>query len=88
LVGIGVYTRQRFFGIPFPVWYCADCDEVLLPQSDSLPVDPQETAYPEECPKCKSKNIVPDTDIMDTWNTSSLTPYISYSLLNPNKNPF
>jgi len=81
-------SRQRFFGIPFPVWYCADCDEVLLPQSDTLPVDPQETAYPEECPKCKSKNIVPDTDVMDTWNTSSLTPYISYSLLNPNKNPF
>ncbi|HBR70704.1 TPA: valine--tRNA ligase [Candidatus Dependentiae bacterium] len=81
-------SRQRFYGIPFPVWYCKACDEVLLPEINDLPVDPQETQYPEKCPKCKSTDIVPDTDIMDTWNTSSLTPYICASLLDKNRDVF
>ena len=77
-------SRQRFYGIPFPVWYCTSCDSVLLPSTDQLPIDPQETTYPgKTCPKCHSSEIIPDTDIMDTWNTSSLTPYICYSLLHP-----
>jgi len=74
-------SRQRFYGIPFPIWYCKSCDKVLLPSIDKLPVDPQEMSFPgKRCPECKSSDIVPDTDIMDTWNTSSLTPYICYSL--------
>ncbi len=78
-------SRQRFFGIPFPVWYCADCETVILADEKQLPVDPQETK-PAQCPHCKSKNIVPDTDVMDTWNTSSLTPYICRELASDKKN--
>ena len=73
-------SRQRFYGIPFPVWHCKDCKEVLLAQPSQLPVDPQETPYDKPCSNCKSTNIVPDTDVMDTWNTSALTPYICASL--------
>lgn len=74
-------SRQRFYGIPFPAWHCQDCNEILLAKPEQLPIDPQETAYAGGCDKCASKNIKPDTDVMDTWNTSSLTPYICYSLL-------
>ena len=82
-------SRQRFYGIPFPVWYCRGCDKVLLPKIDQLPVDPQEMSYDvKTCPECNSSDIVPDTDIMDTWNTSSLTPYISASLLKGNETIF
>jgi valyl-tRNA synthetase len=83
-------SRQRFYGIPFPVWYCAACNEVLTLSEDQLPVDPQETKYPGVCSRCSSSDIVPETDVMDTWNTSSLTPYIckelyEQSTVNPEK---
>jgi len=72
-------SRQRFYGIPFPVWHCQDCEKSLIANLDILPVDPRETSYPEkECPSCNSQNIIPDNDVMDTWNTSSITPYILY----------
>lgn len=77
-------SRQRFYGIPFPVWYCKDCGEILLPEEKDLPVDPQETLYKGTCASCKSSTIVPDTDVMDTWNTSSLTPYICTGLYKKN----
>jgi valyl-tRNA synthetase len=77
-------SRQRYFGIPFPVWYCKDCKEVILAEEKSLPVDPQET-QPKQCTKCSSTNIEPDTDVMDTWNTSSLTPYITRELYGSEK---
>lgn len=73
-------SRQRFFGIPFPVWHCADCSEVIVADEKQLPIDPQETAYTGVCPACKSSAVVPDTDVMDTWNTSSLTPYLCAAL--------
>lgn len=78
-------SRQRFFGIPFPVWHCGDCAEVLLAEPEQLPIDPQETAYGKTCSACGSSNIIPDTDVMDTWNTSSLTPQILTNW--PNKGP-
>jgi valyl-tRNA synthetase len=80
-------SRQRFFGIPFPVWHCSDCGEVILADKKDLPVDPM-INKPNACPKCKSTNIVPDTDVMDTWNTSSITPYICYQLFDPSANVF
>lgn len=71
-------SRQRFFGIPFPVWHCKDCGAVLLASPKDLPIDPQEQPYPDSiCDKCSSKNLVPDTDVMDTWATSALTPQIN-----------
>jgi valyl-tRNA synthetase len=75
-------SRQRFYGIPFPVWHCLDCHEILLAPIRDLPVDPQETLYPGgKCTQCGAHNIGPDTDVMDTWNTSSLTPYLVYDLI-------
>jgi valyl-tRNA synthetase len=73
-------SRQRFFGIPFPAWHCMSCKTILLADISQLPIDPQETQYPgKTCPHCNSADIKPDTDVMDTWNTSSLTPYICAS---------
>jgi valyl-tRNA synthetase len=75
-------SRQRFYGIPFPVWYCKDCNEILVAKLEDLPIDPQETTYPgETCPRCSSKNITPDTDIIDTWATSAITPQINTNWL-------
>ncbi|MBT3303941.1 valine--tRNA ligase [Candidatus Woesearchaeota archaeon] len=70
-------SRQIPYGIPFPVWYCEDCDEVILAKEEDLPVDPTEDVPPvSACPKCKSKNLVGEKDIINTWATSSLTPTI------------
>jgi len=74
-------SRQRFYGIPFPIWYCQECNEILLADIKDLPVDPQEQRYTKKCNKCGSSEIKPETDVMDTWNTSSLTPYICSELV-------
>ncbi len=74
-------SRQRFFGIPFPAWHCTECHYVVLAPQNMLPVDPQETNCPlTHCPECKSTKFTADTDVMDTWNTSSITPYICKDL--------
>lgn len=73
-------SRQRFFGIPFPVWHCKKCKHILLADIKDLSIDPQETKYSGSCTNCSSSEIVPDTDVMDTWNTSSITPYICAAL--------
>lgn len=69
-------SRQRYFGIPFPLWYCAICGEVILADQSQLPVDPLDDHPPTACPNCKSDEFVPETDTMDTWATSSMTPQI------------
>lgn len=81
-------SRQRFFGIPFPVWHCQDCKHIIMPDIKYLPLDPQETPYQTSCPACNSINIMPDTDVMDTWNTSSITPYICFALWQNDTNVF
>ncbi len=74
-------SRQRFFGIPFPVWYCKNCGEIIIADKKSLPIDPLKDKPPKvNCPKCRSKEIIPEQDILDTWATSSLTPQIAASL--------
>ncbi|HTM05859.1 MAG TPA: valine--tRNA ligase [Patescibacteria group bacterium] len=75
-------SRQRMYGIPFPAWHCVDCQTVLPASIDQLPLDPQEVQSPSHCPACKNINIVADADVMDTWNTSSLTPYLVHDLYN------
>jgi len=70
-------SRQIYFGIPFPVWYCKDCDEIILAKEKDLPVDPVEDKAPvNKCPKCNGKKIIGEKDIINTWATSSLTPTI------------
>ncbi|MBU0615758.1 MAG: valine--tRNA ligase [Nanoarchaeota archaeon] len=75
-------SRQRFFGVPFPVWYCKECDEVILADKKKLPVDPIKDKAPlAKCPKCGCTEFVPEKDVMDTWATSSLTPQIAAELI-------
>ena len=77
-------SRQRFFGVPFPVWYAIDEDgdvdyeRRLLAREDQLPVDPSNDVpdgYDED-QRGKPGGFVGDPDVMDTWATSSLTPQI------------
>jgi valyl-tRNA synthetase len=75
-------SRQRYFGVPFPVWYCAKCGEIILPRDIDLPVDPtEEKPKIGKCPKCGSKKFEGETDVFDTWQTSSLTPVIAQRLV-------
>ena len=69
-------SRQRYYGVPFPVWYCKQCSKVLLPEVKDLPVDPREEKYKGSC-TCGSKDVVPEMDVMDTWMTSSNTPEVN-----------
>ncbi|HET9269922.1 MAG TPA: valine--tRNA ligase, partial [Vicinamibacterales bacterium] len=77
-------SRQRFFGVPFPVWYrvredgTTDHDARLVPAESQLPVDPS-TDVPEGFTaeqRGKPGGFIGDPDIMDTWATSSLSPFI------------
>lgn len=66
-------SRQRYFGVTFPLWYCNDCGEVHLAERSKLPVDPAESEPSVEC-HCGGTQFSPEKDVMDTWATSSLTP--------------
>jgi valyl-tRNA synthetase len=77
-------SRQRYFGVPIPVWYgvrddgSADYDDLLLPVKDDLPVDPSAEAprgYTEDR-RGQPEGFVGDDAVFDTWATSSLTPLI------------
>ncbi|HEY7438997.1 MAG TPA: class I tRNA ligase family protein, partial [Acidimicrobiia bacterium] len=78
-------SRQRFFGVPFPVWYRvrpdgeADYDGLLLATEDELPVDPSSDVPPgfTEAQRGQPGGFIADPDVMDTWATSSLTPQIA-----------
>ena len=71
-------SRQRYFGVPFPVWYCKNCKETILAKKENLPVNPLSDKPPvDKCPHCGCSEFIPDKDVMDTWATSSLTPMIN-----------
>lgn len=84
LNGDWLISRQRFFGIPFPVWYPLDDEgepdhaHPLLPREDQLPVDPSTQAPSgyDESQRGAPGGFVGDPDVMDTWATSSLTPQL------------
>jgi valyl-tRNA synthetase len=78
-------SRQRFFGVAFPVWYPLDedgepvYDKPILPDESELPVDPasQVPQGYEEDQRGKPGGFMADPDVLDTWATSSLTPQIA-----------
>jgi valyl-tRNA synthetase len=71
-------TRQRRYGVPFPVWFCAACSAPVLARLEDLPVDPLADKPPvSSCPSCGGGELVPDPDVMDTWMTSSLSPQVN-----------
>ncbi len=57
-------SRQLWWGHQIPVWYCQDCDEVIVT-----------TKEPDKCPECGSKNLKQDEDVLDTWFSSGLWPF-------------
>ncbi|HEX4189425.1 MAG TPA: valine--tRNA ligase [Marmoricola sp.] len=85
LNGDWLISRQRFFGIPFPVWYPLDAegepdyDHPLLPAESALPVDPSTDAPEGYTPDQRGRagGFIGDPDVMDTWATSSLTPQLA-----------
>lgn len=71
-------SRQRYFGVPFPVWYCKECGEPVFANIEDLPVNPLvDKPKIEKCHKCNCTEFIPETDVMDTWATSSITPLIN-----------
>ncbi|MCL2288285.1 MAG: valine--tRNA ligase [Candidatus Bathyarchaeota archaeon] len=69
-----VISRQRLFATPIPVWYCKSCGEVIVAESDWVPIDPKlEGPKIAVCPKCGGKDFSGEQDVMDTWMDSSIT---------------
>jgi valyl-tRNA synthetase len=85
LTGDWLISRQRFFGVPFPVWYALDetgnpdHSSPILAAESSLPVDPASECPPgyDESQRGVPGGFIADPDIMDTWATSSLSPQIA-----------
>ncbi|WP_049971853.1 valine--tRNA ligase [Haladaptatus cibarius] len=70
-----VISRQRVFATPIPAWECEDCGHWHLADTDELPVDPTETGPAVgDCPECGADSWTGETDVMDTWMDSSITP--------------
>ncbi|MBK66756.1 MAG: valine--tRNA ligase [Rickettsiales bacterium] len=67
-------SRQRFYGVPMPVWFTKDGD-IVVPDEKHLPVDPLEDKY--QGSDYNADELIGDPDVMDTWMTSSLSPLIN-----------
>ncbi|HTM32879.1 MAG TPA: valine--tRNA ligase [Vicinamibacterales bacterium] len=84
LTGDWCISRQRFFGVPFPVWYPVRADGsidyggAIVPDEASLPIDPSTDVPPgyTAAQRGAAGGFVGDPDVMDTWATSSVTPQI------------
>ena len=85
LNGDWLISRQRFFGVPLPLWYRLDAngepvyDDPIVPSDEALPIDPQSETPPgfSDDQRGAAGGFIGDPDVMDTWATSSLTPQIA-----------
>ena len=85
LTGDWLISRQRFFGVPIPVWYPLDADgnpdfdNVIVPSYEALPVDPSSDVPAGFSAEQRGVpgGFIGEVDIMDTWATSSLTPQLA-----------
>jgi valyl-tRNA synthetase len=91
LAGDWLVSRQRYFGVPIPVWYPLDDGGAprygapIMPPEEMLPADPAAQAPPgyRESQRGMPGGFTADPDVMDTWATSSLTPRIACGDLGP-----
>jgi valyl-tRNA synthetase len=60
-------SRQIWWGHSIPVWYCRECDAIVVPDEDA--------PDPTSCPKCRSTDLRQDPDVLDTWFSSALWPH-------------
>jgi valyl-tRNA synthetase len=60
-------SRQLWWGHRIPAWHCADCKEITVARQ-----------APSQCPKCGSKHLEQDTDVLDTWFSSALLPFTAF----------
>lgn len=75
-------SRQRFFGVPFPIWYCKKCETPIFADESQLPVDPlKDNPQLKACPQCNCKEFFPEKDVLDTWATSSMSPQLALELV-------
>ncbi|MCF7798267.1 valine--tRNA ligase [Candidatus Woesearchaeota archaeon] len=72
-------SRQRHFGVPFPVWYEKDTGKPIIARKEDLPIYPmthKPAWYAQETGK-SNDNLIAEMDVMDTWATSSVSPQIA-----------
>jgi len=69
-----VISRQRLFATPIPVWYCKNCNEIILAKEEWVPIDPKlKNPSIDKCPRCGGREFIPEHDVFDTWMDSSIT---------------
>ncbi|MDD1705811.1 MAG: class I tRNA ligase family protein, partial [Methanoregulaceae archaeon] len=66
-------SRQRIFATPIPVWFCAGCGSMILPEEADLPLDPTIQKPDHPCEQCGSLEIIGEEDVLDTWMDSSIS---------------
>lgn len=69
-------SRQRYFGVPIPVWYCDQCGKPVFAKIEQLPVNPMESEYEGTC-ECGCTKFEPEKAVFDTWATSSISPMLN-----------